>query len=801
MANVLAFWAAAMLIAALAWPIAAVVLRRLPDAGAGLSFPLGLLLSGYAYFALRVLQVLPVGRGGYLVVIVLLALASAAVAGRDRWLRVTWWRAWPGIVIAAGVFTFAFFGYVSFRSYNSEIGGTEQPMDLMYLNATMHSSEYPPKDPWLSGEHASYYYFGYLQAGVLTSVAGVPASSGYNLSLAYTFAAAAAGIASLAYALARWLLGSRGKTWAMAAGGLAVALLLFVGSLSAVFEWAAAHDSYNRTTYDAFGVEWLIPCDAAHTTDCFTGPVNPRTTHWYPTEFWFWWRGSRVIPNTITEFPFFSFLLGDLHPHVMSIPLILLVLGVSAATWRGRSRLNWDTHRHNPANAALLAILLGALAFQNAWDVITFTLVLSAAVFARNWRRGPPWQALLTTGAYVGIPAVAALALYSPWALTFSSQAQGLKPYEGAGTRPPHLLLQFGPLLLCGLLIAGIAYRHARRSEALNIALATAWVPLIPFLLWILYAGSMGHLSTAVDARTAGGFVTLGIYAAVLWLLCFSTVTLSARRDAAALPAALAALAVLLLYGSELFLIKDVFFGSVPRLNTIFKLSYQAWILLSLAGGVSLAIALRELRSRWSLAPAAVPIAALTSLGFVYPVLAAYNRTEDFSLTTNIDGLAAVQRADPEEYALARWVSANTPDDAVLLEATGRRWSSSSGAPALTDPGTDYGDGGRISGRTGRSTPIGWYFHEIQWRGDNAANRTRFVHRQDEVDAAYYSGDPERVIGVMKEFGAQYLVVGQVELSRYPGMLPDFSKFLDVAFKSGSYAIYRLPVYETVHTS
>src|ERR1043165_900372 len=114
MANVLAFWAAAMLIAALAWPIAAVVLRRLPDAGAGLSFPLGLLLSGYAYFALRVLQVLPVGRGGYLVVIVLLALVSAAVAGRDRWLRVTWWRAWPGIVIAAGVFTFAFFGYVSF---------------------------------------------------------------------------------------------------------------------------------------------------------------------------------------------------------------------------------------------------------------------------------------------------------------------------------------------------------------------------------------------------------------------------------------------------------------------------------------------------------------------------------------------------------------------------------------------------------------------------------------------------------------------------------------------------------------
>ena len=82
-----------------------------------------------------------------------------------------------------GLFTLAFFAFVSYRSYVPDIAGTEQPMDFMYLNATLTSPEYPPHDPWLAGERASYYYFGYLQAGILTASAGVPASTGYNLSL------------------------------------------------------------------------------------------------------------------------------------------------------------------------------------------------------------------------------------------------------------------------------------------------------------------------------------------------------------------------------------------------------------------------------------------------------------------------------------------------------------------------------------------------------------------------------------------------------------------------------------------
>lgn len=802
MADVVAFWAAALVVAALGFPIAAVLLRRLPDAGAGLSFPLGLVIASYLYFILRVFQVLPTGRGGYLAAIVLLGLIAAATAGRDRWLAVTWWRAWPGVVVAFGLFTLAFFGYVAFRSYNAEIGGTEQPMDLMYLNATLNSEEYPPKDPWLAGEAASYYYFGYLQSGLLTSAAGVTPSTGYNLSLAYTFAAGATGVGSLAYALARWMLGARARRLALAAGGLGVVLLLLVGSLAAVFEWTAAHGHIDRGLYETFGAEEIASCSVPKVTDfCYSGTARPRTTEWYPTEFWFWFRDTRIIPDTITEFPFFSLLLGDLHPHVMSIPLVLLALGFAAATWRGRAWLDLRSHLKSPAAGAVLAVVLGALAFQNAWDVLTFSLAFALAVFARNLRRERPWPALLGTALYLAPVGLAAVLLYLPWLLDFSSQAQGLEPYIGKGTRPAQALLQFGPLVFASALLGLSAFRRQDRAAAVNIALGTAWMPALPFLGWVALAAIKGELSDGVDARTESGWVMLLIYGGLVWLLAYATVALAVSRRALAFPAALGATGVLLLYGSELFVIKDIFFGAAPRLNTIFKLSYQAWILLSVAGAVGLAAAAREFSRKPQAMVAGSAAGALVILGLAYPLLAAFNRTDRFRQETAIDGLAAIQRSDPGEYDLVQWIRSSTPADAVILEASGRTWGPGSPGPVLLNPNVDYSDSARISARTGRSTPIGWYFHEIQWRGDTEHNRTAFVHRQDEVDAAYLSRDPERVLAVMREYGAEYLVVGRVELSRYPALLGDFSQFLDVAHRSGQYVIYRVPHYETVQTS
>lgn len=800
MGDVLAFWIAALAVAAAGFPIGAAALRRLPDAGAGLSFALGLTLASFAYFLLRVLTILPAGRGGVVLAIVLLAVVSAAVAGRDRWLWVTWQRSWPGVVVAVGVFTLAFFTYTAFRSYNAEIGGTEQPMDFLFLNAAISSPEYPPQDPWLAGERVSYYYFGYVQSAVITSLSGVPSSTGYNLSLAYTFAAAASGIASLGFAFARWMLGSQRRAWAMAAGGFAVAFLLLVGSLSAVFEWAAAHGHTNRGLYEAFGVEWMLPCEPGQTADCYSGPLNPRTNEWYPTEYWFWWEGTRIIPGTITEFPFFSFMLGDLHPHVMSLPLTLLAIGLAAATWRGRGLLEWRRLRADPFTALLLAVVFGALAFQNAWDVITFSTLLVLAVLARNLRSERVGPALLGTATYLAPIGLASVVLYSPWWVTFNSQAGGLYAYVGEGTSPAHAFLQWGPIVLAGLL--GVIYvrRSAPSGLVINAAVAAAWVPVLPFIGWLALAQVRGTLSDGIDARSAAGWTTLALFGAAVWLLGTTAVVLAIRRHAAAPAAALATTGALLLYGAELYFIRDVFFNGIPRLNTVFKLSYQAWLLLSLAGGVALAAALSH--RRLSAKVAALPVLALGVLGLVYPLTASFNRTNGFENPTATDGLAGVARSDPNEYALVRWIAQNTAPDDVVIEATGRRWTrGSDSVVTMIDGGSDYGSGGRIASRTGRPTPIGWYSHEIQWRGDTPENHTEFGSRQDAVDRAYTATNPADVLDVMHEFGARYIVVGREEMANYPGLMPNFEQFLEVAFESGTYRVYVLPELRSIRTS
>src|SRR6185369_17033767 len=113
-------------------------------------------------------------------------------------------------------------------------------------------------------------------------------------------------------------------------------------------------------------------------------------------------------------------------------------------------------------------------------------------------------------------------------------------------------------------------------------------------------------------------------------------------------------------------------------------------------------------------------------------------------------------------------IGANTAGDDVIFEASGRKWRrDDQGNALLFDSNVDYSEAGRIASRTGRPTPIGWFFHEIQWRGDNPPNQALFRSRQDLVGSAYTTRDPAAVLAAMKKMDARYLVVGRVELADY----------------------------------
>ncbi len=805
MLDVLAFWAASLLVALAVLPIAFRTFRTFPDGGAGLAFGMGSVLVGYGYFILRTAGVLESGRGGVIVAFVLVAAVGWLVAGRDRRFVSTFRRVTPELLLVAGLFSTMFLGYVIFRSYSPEITGTEKPMDLLYLNAAITSPDYPPHDPWLAGEPASYYYFGYVQAGVLTQLASVPSSSGYNLTLAFIFAASATAIASVAGAMARRVVSRPRSRAALTAAVLGVVMLLFMGTLTGPFELAAAHGNTNDAIYEAFGLEGTLACDSNSTGDCYSG-AEPRTTAWYPTQFWFWWEGSRVIPGTITEFPFFSFLLGDLHPHVMAIPGTLLVIALSLSVFIGSGARTFRTHRRGPLPGLLYALLLGALAFTNTWDLITFVGLFTVALLLSNVRAAGFARGVRDTAGYMAPVALVAAVAYAPWYVDFRSQAAGIEPYVGAGTRPMHALLQFGPLVLFGAVASAFGLVRPIRGRVWSVAPFTIWIVLVPLLVWAVLSSTtvvgtnpdgsvqLAGFADRVQARGADGWLTLIILMTLTWSA--ATVCLAAwlERHPIAPVAGFAAGGMLLLLGAELFLIKDVFFGNLPRLNTVFKLTYQAWILLSVAGAVSVVAVADRLGPPLPKKSAFVaPVVLLLGLGLVYAVIAIPNRANGFAPEPTIDGLAFLERSDPGEYALLSWLNANVDGGAVVIEATGRRWRiSDEGAPELVDAGTDYGPGGRISARTGLQTAIGWFSHEDQWRGSTPEWRTEFARRQDLVDRLYTGrGD---VAGILNELGAGYVVVAGLETSRYPAAsLPDFSRTLDLVFERGGARVYALP--------
>ena len=230
--------------------------------------------------------------------------------------------------------------------------------------------------------------------------------------------------------------------------------------------------------------------------------------------------------------------------------------------------------------------------------------------------------------------------------------------------------------------------------------------------------------------------------------------------------------AALLLTGPELFRVADLF-GN--RMNTVFKLSYQAWVVLAVASSVGLyygagLLARRDWRqwAGWAWA-GVLALAALS--GVYYAGGALTDKANAFRGPQTLDGLAFLAEHRPGEYEAIRWLTAEASQDDGVLEAVG----------------PDYSDHGRFAAATGVPTVLGWAGHERQWRGSSAA----FEGRGEAVERIY-RGDPQSA-ELLAQYGVTYVVVGPRERERYaPVDLSPLDGVLERAFVSGDVTIYRV---------
>jgi uncharacterized membrane protein len=196
----------------------------------------------------------------------------------------------------------------------------------------------------------------------------------------------------------------------------------------------------------------------------------------------------------------------------------------------------------------------------------------------------------------------------------------------------------------------------------------------------------------------------------------------------------------------ELVYVRDAFDGSdLFRMNTVFKLGYQAWILLAIAAACALPWAGAWLPRRAWPAWAAVTVLLLL-LGAVYPYAGTYARKEGFSRSPTLDGLNWLRPSAPGDPAAIDWLRANTPGSAVVLEAFGEDYSAFGHA--------------RISTFTGRATILGWAGHELQWEHPPG-------NREADIRTLYTTDDLDEARALISRYDVSYVVFGPIERTTY----------------------------------
>jgi uncharacterized membrane protein len=711
---ILTWWLMFLIVGLINFPLCFKLFGKFTDRGYGVSKILGFVLTSYLVFFFGITKILPFTLLTITFALLLIAAINAVILLKNKNKILSFIRHNPRVLILQEtLFTSGYVFWSLVRGYHPDINGLEKLMDQGFINSILRSTYLPPVDMWFAGEPINYYWFGHFWVALATKLSGIPSYITYNLMLATILGLALTAAFSLVSTIVANLKLKFNKRLVFLAGIISAAMLVFAGNLHTPIYLAK----------------------------------EGRAKYWYPDATRFIGYNPETDDKTIHEFPMYSFVVSDLHAHLINFPIVLLYISLLfAAVSSGRNtsgigyqlsvvgkklvsllsvgqvdRKQKDLYQKTENrkqktefsilgfSILLLGFVLGLMFITSTWDFGSYLMVTGfVMLFAHFAKQGINIESLFRAGIHTFIIAVIGGITALPFILNFESIAQGV---DFVNSRSP--LWQLGVL----------------------------WgFPAIMTAIYLYTLGSIGIKKIKLPDVFA-----LSLLAAS-WVLIL-------------LP--------------EIIYVKDIYIASHHRANTMFKLTYQAFVMFYLLSGY---IAIRTVAiSRGVFAKVLLSVfytcMFFSLLSYAYFSTTSYYR--DLKVYRGLDGETWLLSSRPETYATVLWFRQNVEGQPVILEA----------------PGDSYTEYNVVSSYTGLPTVSGWFVHEWLWRGSSEIPQARV----NDINTIYTSFDTEHTKQLLRKYNVEYVIVGNFEREKFPNLIEDkFSELGQLVYSNEVVNIYKI---------
>ncbi len=843
------WWLAVIALGVVTFPLAFAIFRGLPSKGYILARILSILLISYFVWLSASINLFQNTRGTHLLALLVIVILSGLVLLRRGGEIRAWIQnnlAFIGVVelVSVGLYLVAILIRVRNPDVWDVIWGGEKPMDLTYFTAVLKSATFPPYDPWFAGGYINYYYYGFVYAGVLTQILGIIPTVAYNLNLSMLFSFTGMAVFSVAYDLdaARdkvtnhsvtpsplhpFTLSPRHRV-SIAAGLIAATLAILLGNLGEV---GVLTDAWYRAGNPTLEETIPVVGTAVRTLDGGFKVMSGTPAPIYPGD-WFW-TATRVLnfnpgeAGPITEFPFFTFLYGDLHAHMIALPLTMLALawavslvlktrdertcpelteGLEIRDLPEASSISNPQSPISPSwwETALIwftgALSIGVLQATNIWDLPTYAVIgVLAVIYVAIEQNGRTLnlqllgQIGLKTAVLIGL----AFLLFWPFSSNFGAGFNSIVLWDGSTSYLSNYLVIYGLFLFFVLTHLAREFRAWTRTwtqEGLRQWEPAAAPLLLALGLYIILLLILFRMAYWIAPLV----LTLTIIAGLLGL----------RPN---LPAARRIVLILIAsaLGITLFVEFFVVENTVGRMNTVFKFYMQVWLLLSVVGGVTAVWAWPTIQKKETMRKAWLAVlGVLVAAAALYPILATKAKwdvrlTQEAPIT--LDGMAFMPYATYTESAGGS--SGNVP---LSFDYEALKWMQQniSGSPVIAEGYSDnyYRSAtNRVAMYTGLPSIIGWSGHQRQQR---AILPGQFIDlRIQDVHMLYNTTSVVEAQNILSNYDVSYVYVGQLEWVLYnPNGLNKFEQMVEMGlleevYRNAGTSIYKVLESEAVTLS